>query len=69
VLGGNGYRVAIAVDAFEGLEVLPTAAASGTRPGRFCLSIHSSAKGAIQLLDVAALTAAPQFSLSGEGPT
>jgi chemotaxis signal transduction protein len=69
VLGGNGYRVAIAVDAFEGLEVLPTAASSGTRPGRYCLSIHSSAKGAIQLLDVAALTAAPQFSLSGEGPT
>ena len=68
VLGGNGYRIAIAVDAFEGLEVLPTAAASSARPGRYCLSIHASERGAIQLLDVAALTAAPQFNLSGEGP-
>ncbi len=68
VLGGNGYRIAIAVDAFEGLEVLPTAASSATRPGRFCVSIHASERGAIQLLDVAALTAAPQFNLSGEGP-
>lgn len=67
VLGGNGYRIAIAVDAFEGLEVLPTAAATTARPGRYCVSIHASARGAIQLLDVAALTAAPQFSLSGEG--
>lgn len=68
VLGGNGYRVAIAVDAFEGLEVLPAAAASSTRPGRYCISIHASERGAIQLLDVAALTAAPQLNLSGEGP-
>jgi purine-binding chemotaxis protein CheW len=68
VLGGNGYRVAIAVDAFEGLEVLATAAASSTRPGRYCISIHASERGAIQLLDVAALTAAPQLNLSGEGP-
>ena len=35
VLGHDGYRVAIAVDAFEGLEVLATAAASSTRPGRY----------------------------------
>ena len=68
VLGGNGYRFAIAVDAFEGLEVLPPAASSGARPGRFCVSIHASERGALQLLDVAALTAAPQFNLSGEGP-
>ena len=68
VLGGNGYRIAIAVDSFEGLEVLPTAASSNARPGKYCISIHASARGAIQLLDVAALTAAPQFSLSGEGP-
>jgi chemotaxis signal transduction protein len=67
VLAGNGYRVAVAVDAFEGLEMLPAAAQSGVRPGRYCVSIHASARGAIQLLDVAALTAAPQFSLSGEG--
>lgn len=69
VLGGNGYRIAIAVDSFAGLEVLPTAAQSGARPGRYCVSIHASERGAIQLLDVAALTAAPQFSLSGEGPS
>lgn len=69
VLAGNGYRVAIAVESFEGLEVLPPAAASATRPGRYCISVHASARGAIQLLDVAALTAAPQFGLSGEGST
>jgi chemotaxis signal transduction protein len=69
VLAGNGFRMAIAVDSFDGLEVLPTAASSGTRPGRYCLSIHASPRGPIQLLDVAALTAAPQFSLSGEGST
>jgi chemotaxis signal transduction protein len=69
VLAGNGYRVAIAVESFEGLEVLPQAAASATRPGRYCVSVHASARGAIQLLDVAALTAAPQFGLSGEGST
>ena len=68
VLGGSGYRIAIAVDAFEGLEVLPPAASSAARPGRFCISIHASERGAIQLLDVAAITAAPQFNLSGEGP-
>lgn len=67
VLGGNGYRVAIAVDAFEGLETLPAAAVASARPGRYCVSIHASERGAIQLLDVAALTAAPQFNL-GEGP-
>ena len=68
VLAGNGCRVAIAVDTFEGLEVLPAAAASGTRPGRYCVSVHASERGAIQLLDVTALTAAPQLSLTGEGP-
>jgi purine-binding chemotaxis protein CheW len=69
VLGGNGCRIAIAVDSFEGLEVLPVAATTTARPGRYCISVHASALGAIQLLDVAALTAAPQFSLSGEGST
>jgi purine-binding chemotaxis protein CheW len=69
VLAGNGCRIAIAVDGFEGLEVLPQAAASGSRPGRYCVSIHASPKGAIQLLDVATLTGAPQFCLSGEGQT
>jgi len=69
VLGGNGYRIAIAVDSFEGLEILPVAAAASARPGRYCTSVHASARGAIQLLDVAALTAAPQFNLSGEGST
>jgi chemotaxis signal transduction protein len=67
VLSGNGCRIAIAVESFEGLEVLPQAASSATRPGRYCVSIHPSSHGAISLLDVAALTAAPQFSLTGEG--
>lgn len=67
VLGGNGCRIAIAVDSFEGLDLLPPAATSSARPGRYCISIHASALGAVQLLDVAALTAAPQFSLSVEG--
>jgi len=67
VLSGNGFRVAIAVDSFQGLEVLPQAAQSATRPGRYTVSIHATPRGAIQLLDVAALTGAPQFSLSGEG--
>jgi hypothetical protein len=40
-----------------------------TQPGRFTLSVHPGPNGTVQLIDVAALLAAPQLILGNEGST
>lgn len=67
VLTHAGMRVALAVDGLVGLESLASSADTNYQPGRYTLSIHASAYGSVQLLDVAALLAAPQLVLGNEG--
>lgn len=62
VLSGDRCKLAIAVDALEGLELLAHSEAS-IKPGRFCLSAHHSERGTILLLDVSALLQAAQSAL------
>ncbi len=67
VLDGAGFKVAVAVDSLEGLRTLRHPALTAARPSQYCLSVYSSEEGTIQLLDVAALTSAPQLALSNGG--
>jgi chemotaxis signal transduction protein len=67
VLTHAGVRIAIAVDGLVGLESLASSADMSYQPGRFTFSVHASAYGSVQLLDVAALLAAPQLVLGSEG--
>lgn len=64
ILSGQFCKIAIAVEALVGLLPLPAAAGATARPGRYCLSVHADPDGAIQLLDVAALCAAPQLRVN-----
>ena len=66
VLAAAGCKFAIAVDDLAGLDRLGDAA-SGTKLGDYCLSIHVKEQAATQLLDVAAVAAAPQLRLTSEG--
>lgn len=50
-LSGDHCVMAIPVDKLEGLDVL-TSADRSHKPGRFCLSVHSTPHGAVLLLDV-----------------
>lgn len=70
VLSGEHCKMAMPVDALEGLGVLPKFEAS-IRPGRFCLSVHPSDRGAVILLDVAALLHSAQsaFAPRPESPS
>jgi purine-binding chemotaxis protein CheW len=66
VLVSGGLRIAIAVEGLAGLETLSHTAASAAHPGRFTQSIHTGPNGAVQLIDVAALLAAPQLVIGSE---
>lgn len=59
VLSGDRCKLAIPVDTLEGLGFLPNIGAA-LKPGRFCLSVHPSDRGAVLLLDV------PPFLLSAQ---
>jgi purine-binding chemotaxis protein CheW len=69
VLSDSGIRLAMAVDELAGLETLSHMAKAPTQPGRFTLSVHPGPNGTVQLIDVAALLAAPQLILGNEGST
>lgn len=53
VLSGDRCAMALAVDKLEGLDAL-TRTDTSAKPGRFCLSVHPSRRGAVLLLDVPA---------------
>jgi len=59
VLSGDRCKLAIPVDTLEGLGFLPNIGAA-MKPGRYCLSVHPSDRGAVLLLDV------PPFLLSAQ---
>ena len=67
VLTGDGIRVAIPVDKLEGLGMLPHSDAT-LAPGRFCISVHPSAAGAVLLLDVPAFLNHAQSAFSSRPP-
>ena len=67
VLSYGGIRIAMAVDELAGLETLPPTAAAAVQPGRFTTSVHPGPNGTVQLIDVAALLAAPQLMIGNEG--
>lgn len=67
VLAGDRIRVAIPVDKLEGLGMLPHSD-STLAPGRFCLSVHPSEKGAVLLLDVPAFLQHAQSAFSSRPP-
>lgn len=67
VLSHGGIRIAMAVDELAGLETLPPTAAAAVQPGRFTSSVHPGPNGTVQLIDVAALLAAPQLMIGNEG--
>lgn len=69
VLTQGGVRVAMAVDELAGLETLSRTATTQSQPGRFTLSVHPGPNGTVQLIDVAALMAAPQLVLGNEAST
>jgi purine-binding chemotaxis protein CheW len=69
VLSHAGVRIAMAVDELAGLETLPLTAANVSQPGRFTLSVHPGPNGTVQLIDVAALLAAPQLTIGNEVAT
>ncbi|MDQ6780404.1 MAG: chemotaxis protein CheW [Candidatus Eremiobacteraeota bacterium] len=63
VLGGDHCKIALPVDRLEGLGLLPRFDAS-IKPGRFCLSVHPSDRGAVLLLDVAAFLHSAQSAFA-----
>jgi purine-binding chemotaxis protein CheW len=67
VLSGDHHLMALPVDRLEGLDVL-SPSDNSLRPGRFCLSVHPSADGAILLLDVPALLHHAQSAFSSRQP-
>ncbi len=67
VLAGDRFRVAIPVDKLEGLGMLPDSD-SALAPGRFCISVHPSAQGAVLLLDVPAFLHHAQSAFSSRPP-
>ncbi len=67
ILAHAGVRVAIAVDSLVGLESLASSAQMNYQAGRYTFSVHASEYGSVQLLDVAAILAAPQLVLGNEG--
>lgn len=67
VLSHGGIKIAMAVDELAGLETLPPTAVSAIQPGRFTTSVHPGPNGTVQLIDVAALLAAPQLMIGNEG--
>jgi chemotaxis signal transduction protein len=69
VLTHAGVRVAMAVDELTGLETLPLNATKDTQPGRYTLSVHPGPNGTVQLIDVAALLAAPLLTIGNEVAT
>jgi purine-binding chemotaxis protein CheW len=69
VLSHGGVRVAMAVDELAGLETLPLTASTASQPGRFTMSVHPGPNGTVQLIDVAALLAAPQLTIGNEVAT
>jgi len=69
VLSQDGVRLAMAVDELAGLETLSHTAKAPSQPGRFTLSVHAGPNGTVQLIDVAALLAAPQLVLGNESST
>jgi purine-binding chemotaxis protein CheW len=69
VLTLAGVRLAMAVDELAGLETLSRTSKAPSQPGRFTLSVHTGPNGTVQLIDVAALLAAPQLVLGNEGST
>jgi len=69
VLSHGGIRIAMAVDELAGLETLPPTATAAVQPGRFTSSVHPGPNGTVQLIDVAAMFAAPQLMIGNEGST
>jgi purine-binding chemotaxis protein CheW len=69
VLSHGGVRIAMAVDELAGLETLPLTASTASQPGRFTLSVHPGPHGTVQLIDVAALLAAPLLTIGNEVST
>jgi chemotaxis signal transduction protein len=69
VLSHAGVRVAMAVDELAGLETLPLSATAVSQPGRYTLSVHPGPNGTVQLIDVAALLAAPLLTIGNEVAT
>jgi chemotaxis signal transduction protein len=67
VLSGERSVMAIPVDKLEGLELLDRTE-GGLRPGRFCLSVHPSAAGAILLIDVPAFLHHAQSAFGNRAP-
>lgn len=67
VLSGERSAMAIPVDRLEGLELLDRTD-GGLRPGRFCLSVHPSAAGAILLIDVPAFLHHAQSAFGNRAP-
>jgi|GEM_PF-1385112 len=59
VLSGERCKMAVPVDTLEGLGLLPHVDAT-IKPGRFCLSVHPSDRGAVLLLDVPAFLQSAQ---------
>lgn len=69
VLSHGGIRIAMAVDELAGLETLPPTAAAAVQPGRFTTSVHPGPNGTVQLIDIAAMFAAPQLMIGNEAST
>lgn len=63
VLNGDRCKLAFAVDTLEGLGLLPHSDAS-VKPGRCCLSVHPSDRGAVLLLDVPAFLQSAQAAFA-----
>ncbi len=64
ILAGERSRMAIPVDKMEGLGMLPHSDSS-IPLGKFCLSVHPSAQGAVLLLDVPAFLHHAQSAFAG----
>jgi len=63
ILAGERALMAMPVDKLEGLGLLPRSDSSIV-PGRFCISVHPSAQGAVLLLDVPAFLHHAQSAFS-----
>ncbi len=63
ILAGERALMAMPVDKLEGLGLLPRSDSSLV-PGRFCISVHPSAQGAVLLLDVPAFLHHAQSAFS-----